>query len=77
LTKKALDLTDAASTLVLQIEGARATLRLNRPKHMDRLQPADLQALMDLFDRIKADKAIRVLVLIGTGPLVRVTILVR
>jgi enoyl-CoA hydratase len=62
-----LDITDAASTPVLEIEGARATLRLNRPKHLNRLQPADLQALMDLFDRIEADKAIRVLVLTGTG----------
>ena len=58
---------DAASTPVLAIEGARATIRLNRPKHLNRLQPEDLDALLDLFDRIEADPAIRVVVLTGTG----------
>jgi len=58
---------DQASTPVLTIESARATVRLNRPKHLNRLQVEDLQALMQLFDRIEADPAIRVLVLTGTG----------
>src|SRR6476661_594879 len=58
---------DAASTPVLDIDGARATIRLNRPKHLNRLQADDLDALMSLFDRIEADPAIRVLVLTGTG----------
>ena len=57
----------AASTPVLTIEGARATIRLNRPKHLNRLQPDDLAALLILFDRLEADPAIRVLVLTGTG----------
>jgi enoyl-CoA hydratase len=57
----------AASTPVLTIEGARATIRLNRPKHLNRLQPDDLEALLKLFDRLEADPAIRVLVLTGTG----------
>ena len=56
-----------ASTPVLTIEGARATIRLNRPKHLNRLQPDDLEALLKLFDRIEADPAIRVLILTGTG----------
>jgi enoyl-CoA hydratase/carnithine racemase len=56
-----------ASTPVLQIDGARATIRLNRPKHLNRLQPDDLEALLKLFDRLEADPAIRVLVLTGTG----------
>jgi enoyl-CoA hydratase len=56
-----------ASTPVLIIEGARATIRLNRPKHLNRLQPDDLKALLNLFDRIEADPAIRVMVLTGTG----------
>jgi enoyl-CoA hydratase/carnithine racemase len=59
--------TDAASAPVLAIDGARATIRLNRPKHLNRLQPDDLDALIKLFDRIEADAAIRVLVLTGTG----------
>src|SRR3984885_2412145 len=57
----------AASTPLLEIDGARATIRLNRPKHLNRLQPDDLDALLGLFDRIEADAAIRVLVLTGTG----------
>src|ERR1700761_3456072 len=56
-----------ASTPLLEIKGARATIRLNRPKHLNRLQPDDLEALLELFDRIEADPAIRVLVLTGTG----------
>jgi enoyl-CoA hydratase len=56
-----------ASTPLLEINGARATIRLNRPKHLNRLQPDDLDALLTLFDRIEADPAIRVLVLTGTG----------
>jgi enoyl-CoA hydratase len=56
-----------ASTPLLEIDGARATIRLNRPKHLNRLQPDDLEALLKLFDRIEADSAIRVLVLTGTG----------
>ena len=52
---------------MLEINGARATIRLNRPKHLNRLQSEDLGDLMKLFDRIEADAAIRVLVLTGTG----------
>src|ERR1700741_3991577 len=59
--------TEEASTPVLTIEGARATIRLNRPKHLNRLQPEDLEALKRLFNQIEADAAIRVLVLTGTG----------
>jgi enoyl-CoA hydratase/carnithine racemase len=58
---------DAASAPVLDIEGARATIRLNRPKHLNRLQPDDLDVLTGLFDQIETDPAIRVLVLTGTG----------
>src|SRR6266550_2300993 len=57
----------AASAPVLELDGARATIRLNRPKHLNRLQSDDLDALLKLFDRIEADPAIRVLVLTGTG----------
>jgi enoyl-CoA hydratase len=56
-----------ASTPLLEINGARATIRLNRPKHLNRVQPDDLDALLKLFDRIEADSMIRVLVLTGTG----------
>src|SRR6202022_1698168 len=59
--------TDMPSTPVLAIQSARATTRLNRPKHLNRLQPEDLDALITLFDRIESDPAIRVMVLTGTG----------
>ena len=58
---------ETASTPVLELDGARATIRLNRPRHLNRLQPDDLNALLKLFDRIEADPAVRVLVLTGTG----------
>ena len=58
---------EEATTPLLAIEGARATIRLNRPKHLNRLQSEDLGDLVKLFDRIEADPAIRVLVLTGTG----------
>jgi enoyl-CoA hydratase/carnithine racemase len=58
---------DAASTPILDIAGPRATIRLNRPKHLNRLQPDDLDALMGLFERIEANPDVRVLVLTGTG----------
>src|SRR3954447_4318920 len=60
-------MSEAASTPVFSMDGARATIRLNRPNHLNRLQPEDLEALLRLFDRIEADPAIRVLVLTGTG----------
>jgi len=58
---------DEASPPLLVSDGARATIRLNRPRHLNRLQPEDLDALLALFDRIEADAAIRVVVLTGTG----------
>src|SRR6476620_9199748 len=61
------DLAEAATAPLLELDGARATIRLNRPKHLNRLQADDLDVLMNLFDRIEADPAIRVLVLTGTG----------
>ena len=61
------DAAETASGPVLDISGARATIRLNRPKHLNRLQAEDLGALLTLFDRIEADASVRVLVLTGTG----------
>lgn len=61
------DTAEAASAPLLDIAGPRATIRLNRPKHLNRLQSEDLDDLVRLFDRIEADPAIRVLVLTGTG----------
>jgi enoyl-CoA hydratase len=60
-------MSDAATAPLLAIDGARATIRLNRPRHANRLQPDDLGVLLKLFDRIEDDAALRVLVLTGTG----------
>jgi enoyl-CoA hydratase/carnithine racemase len=59
--------TDTASEPLLSVEGACATIRLNRPQLLNRLQPSDLATLLTLFDRIEANSHIRVLVLTGTG----------
>jgi len=56
-----------ASPPILERQGARATIRLNRPKHLNRLQAEDLDVLMNLFAQVEADPALRVLVLTGTG----------
>jgi enoyl-CoA hydratase len=56
-----------ASPPVLERHGARATIRLNRPKHLNRLQADDLDVLLKLFAQVEADPALRVLVLTGTG----------
>jgi len=58
---------ETGSGPVFEIEGGRATIRLNRPKHLNRLQAEDLSELVRMFDRIESDPAIRVLVLTGTG----------
>ncbi len=59
--------TGAASAPLLEITGGRATIRLNRPRHLNRLQPEDLDTLLKLFERIEADPLIKVVVLTGTG----------
>jgi enoyl-CoA hydratase len=59
--------TEGASAPLLDISDARATIRLNRPRHHNRLEADDLGALLKLFDQVEADSALRVLVLTGTG----------
>ncbi|MFL1462006.1 enoyl-CoA hydratase/isomerase family protein [Roseococcus sp. DSY-14] len=58
---------DEATTPILTVEGPRATIRLNRPRVHNRIEPADLRALMEHFAAVEADPAVRVLVLTGTG----------
>jgi enoyl-CoA hydratase len=53
---------------VLTLDGPRATIRLNRPAQHNRLEPADLQALMELLADLALRPDLRVLVLTGTGP---------
>jgi enoyl-CoA hydratase/carnithine racemase len=56
-----------ASVPVLTCDGQRATLRLNRPKHVNRIEPDDLVALKKHVEAIEEDTTIRVLILTGTG----------
>jgi enoyl-CoA hydratase len=58
---------DAATPPLLEVSGAVATIRLNRPRHLNRLEAEDLDVLTRHFARIESDPAIRVLVLTGTG----------
>jgi enoyl-CoA hydratase/carnithine racemase len=59
--------TNGASAPLLTIDGPRATIRLNRPQHLNRLLPDDLATLLQQFAQIDADPTVRVLVLTGTG----------
>ncbi len=51
----------------LDLAGARATLRLNRPRQHNRLEPGDLIILRRLLDAVDAAPGVRVLVLAATG----------
>src|SRR5580698_9418779 len=52
---------------IVTIADGRATIRLNRPREHNRLEPGDLAVLRETFTRIDHDASIRVLVLTGTG----------
>ncbi len=56
-----------ATTPILTIADGRADVRLNRPTEHNRLTPADLQALIEIFDTVDEDADCRVLVITGTG----------
>jgi enoyl-CoA hydratase/carnithine racemase len=63
---RTLDL-EQSTTPILTTDGGRATIRLNRPAKLNRLSQLDLDTLMEHFDRVEADSALRVLVLTGSG----------
>ncbi len=52
----------------LEIAGRRATLRFNRPRQRNRLEPADLAEILRLCDAAEANPDLRVLIVTGTGP---------
>lgn len=52
----------------LEIEGQRAVIRLNRPKHHNRLQPDDVIMLGKLLSEVAAAPDIRVLLITASGP---------
>src|SRR6266436_7517846 len=52
---------------IVTIAEGRATIRLNRPREHNRIEPDDLAVLRETFTRIDDDPKVRVLVLTGTG----------
>jgi len=58
---------EAPSAPLLTVDGMRATLRLNRPRHHNRIETGDIAVLGEHFVRIEHDRRIRVLVLTATG----------
>jgi enoyl-CoA hydratase/carnithine racemase len=56
-----------ATTPSLTIEGPRATIRLHRPAQHNRIEPADLAALLAHLRAVEADTSLRVLVLTASG----------
>lgn len=56
-----------STTPILTVTNGKAMVRLNRPAEHNRLEPADLDALVAIFDQVARDDAARVLVLTGTG----------
>jgi enoyl-CoA hydratase len=52
----------------LEISGRRATIRLHRSRHRNRVEPGDIIRLMDYFDTVDANRDLRVLVMAASGP---------
>ncbi|HTQ34990.1 MAG TPA: enoyl-CoA hydratase/isomerase family protein [Stellaceae bacterium] len=66
MTTSAYDIGPSTVPVVTIAEG-RATVRLNRPREHNRLEPDDLTVLRETFTRIDHDPSVRVLVVTGTG----------
>lgn len=58
---------DPGGPPLLVMDGPCATIRLDRPALHNRLEPADLDALMTMLGELAEQPALRVLVLTGTG----------
>ena len=60
--------TDGESTApIVRVAEGRATIRLNRPRQHNRIEPDDLTVLRETFAMIDEDPNVRVLVLTATG----------
>ncbi|MEA2839180.1 MAG: hypothetical protein QOF41_510 [Methylobacteriaceae bacterium] len=58
---------DTGTTPVLKIDGAHATIRLNRPRQLNKITPEDIGALLETLEAVEKNDAVHVLVLTGTG----------
>jgi len=61
------DIDDIGGPPLLTIADRVATVRLNRPRQLNKLTASDLAALSGIFASVGADPSVRVLVLTGTG----------
>jgi enoyl-CoA hydratase/carnithine racemase len=52
---------------ILNIDGARATIRLNRPTHLNRMHREDLIALRDICTQLVGERSVRAIVLTASG----------
>jgi enoyl-CoA hydratase len=62
-----LPLSPESASPVFTIADGCATVRLNRPQHHNRIEPADVGALHDILTAVDQDESVRVLVLTGSG----------
>lgn len=53
--------------ILLDVDGAIATLTINRPETLNALDTATIQAMHGALDKVAADPAIRVLIFTGAG----------
>ena len=56
-----------ATPPIFTLNDGIVTVRLNRPAVANRIEPADLAAMSELFDRMDDDSSVRLLILTGTG----------
>src|SRR5262249_28806009 len=56
-----------SSPPILDISQDRATIRLNRPRHRNRIERADVDVLRELLATIERKRDVRVLILTGAG----------
>lgn len=54
-------------TIILNIEGQTATIRLNRPEKHNALNQLMIEELTHVFDRLKDNETVRIILLKGTG----------
>ena len=52
----------------LEIADSRATIRLHRSRHRNRVEPGDIIRIMEYLEQVDANPSLRVLVLAASGP---------
>lgn len=52
----------------LEIAGTRATIRLHRSRHRNRVEPGDIVRILEHLEVVEANRDLRVLVLAASGP---------